>query len=427
MNSRLILLLDEHWPHRDPSADWVLLDGAGRVQQQGRSAPAHWPPAAALSALLAGNQCVWLEVPLPPAPRRDRPRLLAYALEEHLLGDPDAQHLTVTHSEAAGEVRRTGVLAVGRARMNQLVAQFEALGRPLHHLRSLLQAAPADAGHAVLACGPGPHAVLRLNPRHGLALDLPGASTNTETAAADLAAPLQLALAPRPAAQRDGHDDGHRAPSHLELRAAAGSELSPALVSALGTALPLTVAAGTAWPWWSGFDAASELLHDEFASRHDGSRRWRRLRAPLVVAAATAAVLLVTTVVQVMVQRSELARLETRSARLFAEALPGTPAIDPARQLARALDQARNRHGQLGGADLLALLHGHLRATGLPPTALSYDARTLTLRFAPEHAAKAANSSAGLATALATQGIAAQFADGSLRLSVAPRSASTAP
>ena len=101
MNHRLLLAIDEQWPTR-PDCPWVLLGPDGRPVSEGHSEPRHWPAAAECEVVLTGPQCLWLEVPLPRAKRADLPRLLAYALEDRLLKDPDTQHLTVSHRRPAG-------------------------------------------------------------------------------------------------------------------------------------------------------------------------------------------------------------------------------------------------------------------------------------------------------------------------------------
>lgn len=396
MTHKLLLHIEEHWP-RDPAADWVLLDAAGQVLQQGRSGPTHWPAADTCAALLGATQCTWLEVPLPPSPRRERPRLLSYALEEQLVGDPDTQHLTVTHSETDGEFRRTGVIAVSRARVAQLLAQFEHLGRPLGQLRSALQTAPLAKQAWALALRPGKDAVLRPDRHTALAFDLAPPATMHDL----LATALPILLARRRALGAET--------TALELRVAAGCA-APEIAAPDGYALP--IATGPAWHWWHRYGDASELLRDEFAPRHLGNRHLKRLKAPAAIAAFALLALLVATVIQVIAQGQALDELETRSTRLFERALPGTPAVVPATQLARALQRERTRHGLLAGDDLLALLHGHVLATGLAPQALDYKAGQLTLTLRPEDAAQANT----IARRLLSRGIDAKVLDGRLLL-----------
>ena len=401
MTHKLLLHIDEHWP-RDPVTDWVLLDVAGQVLQQGRSGPMHWPAADTCAALLGATQCTWLEVPLPPSPRRERPRLLSYALEEQLVGDPDTQHLTVTHSAADGEFRRTGVIAVSRARIAQLLAQFEHLGRPLGQLRSALQTAPLGKQGWTLALRPGKDAVLRPDRHTALSFDLAPPATMHDL----LSTALPIVLARRRALGEDA--------TALELRVADGS-VAPRIAAPDSYALP--IATGPAWHWWHHYGDASELLHDEFAPRHLENRHLQRLKVPAAIAAFALFALLAATLVQVFMQGRALDELETRNTRLFERALPGTPAVAPAAQLARALQRERTRHGLLAADDLLALLHGHVLVTGVAPQALDYKAGQLTLTLRPEDATEANT----LARRLLTRGIDAQVLDGRLLLKPATR------
>ena len=144
MSHRLLLAIDEQWPTR-PACPWVLLGPDGRPVSEGHSEPRHWPAAAECEVVLTGPQCLWLEVPLPRAKRADLPRLLAYALEDRLLKDPDTQHLTVSHRRPAGDGERelTGVLVVARERLRQITAQLAAIGRPPRRMLAEVQTAPS--------------------------------------------------------------------------------------------------------------------------------------------------------------------------------------------------------------------------------------------------------------------------------------------
>ena len=398
MTTRLRIRIDEHWP-RDPATHWVLLDAANTVVQQGHSGPAHWPAADVCEAVLAGAQSTWLEVLLPASPRRERPRLLSYALEEHLVGDPDTQHLTVTHSQPEDKLNRTGVIAVARARMTQVLAQFAQIGRPLRRLCSALETVPAAEAHWVLAVD-AHCAILRPGLEPAIAFD----GSTPEASLAALSSALPIALSHRRASAA--------LPAALQIRIADTCTTPDTGTTA---SLPLRIEPGPAWHWWEHVDATSNLLHGEFASRQGHDAQWRRFRAPATIVAISAVALFVVNLTHVLGQRQALAELEARSARLFEQALPGTPAVAPAAQLGRALDRARRQAGQLGTDDLLALLHGHLAATGVTPLAVSYEAGTLSLALPPQ------TELSVLLTRLSLQGINAQARDGSLLLSAAPQ------
>ena len=101
------------------------------------------------------------------------PRLLAYALEDRLLKDPDTQHLTLSHRRPAddGERDLAGVIVVARDRLRQLVAQLAAIGRPPRRVLAEVQTAPAggdawqlslSASGAILRTGASTGSVTRL-------------------------------------------------------------------------------------------------------------------------------------------------------------------------------------------------------------------------------------------------------------------------
>ncbi|MBP8133158.1 MAG: hypothetical protein KAY13_02710, partial [Zoogloea sp.] len=202
--TRLLLAIDEQWPTR-PDCPWVLLGPDDQRIEEGHSEPRHWPAAAECEVVLTGPQCLWLEVPLPRSARRDLPRLLAYALEDRLLKDPDTQHLTVSHRRPAddGERDLAGVLIIARDRLRNLIAQLTAIGRPPRRVVAEVQTAPAgpDAWQLSLsACG----AILRSGPNSGLALDN------------DILIPL---LAQQAATSRAANT----APAHIEVHSAPGT------------------------------------------------------------------------------------------------------------------------------------------------------------------------------------------------------------
>ena len=244
MTTTLMLLAGERWP-QDPVADWVLLDAARRPLDHGRSDPRHWPAADRHEIVLAGSRVIRLELELPPAPKREQPQLIRYALESHLARDPDLQHLTVSGRDPANA--RVGVLVVARSELATLVATCKALGRPLDAVRSALQLAPPASGEWTLALLPGATAVLRTGLQAGMALD----ADSTDT----LAEWLALQLDATPAEAR---------PTRLEVRSTTGTPIpeTPALAARIGVELR----EGPTLDWWRlANDAANLLLGSSFA------------------------------------------------------------------------------------------------------------------------------------------------------------------
>ncbi|MCB1957374.1 MAG: hypothetical protein KDG55_16975 [Rhodocyclaceae bacterium] len=342
MSTRLLVLIDEHWPSR-PSAPWVVLDEAGRVQSEGESEPKHWPAASECAFMMAGSQCAWHQARLPRGARREEGRLLAYALEDRLLRDPESQHLVVTDREPGPDGVTVRVLVTARERLRALVAQLAAIGRPPVAACSELQSAPAGGKDWHLAIAP--HALtLRSGPTGAEALDPPLAG-------------CQPLLAHALAAARAADS----VPARLVLHRAPGAD-DAALE---GEALGITLAEGEPYRWWAGAAGATNLLQGEFAPRHRRAGWIGRLGWPLRLAAAALVVMVLADVGEVLWQRHRLGELDARMTRLFESALPRTPAVAPAAQLARQVDALRGSRGQLRSDDLLALLAAYASARGV--------------------------------------------------------------
>lgn len=330
MTTRLILRIDEHWPAA-PVAAWALLGADGKLQAEGESDPRHWPAADECTVLLAGAQCLWLETSLPRAARRDAPRLLAYALEDRLLSDPDSQHLSISHRRPAEGGETLGVLVVARERMRQLLAQLQAIGRLPRAFYSELQWVPGDDENWHVALGAG-SAIIR---------------SGTHAAHAVDGALLQPVLEQQLAAARSAN----RLPQQVVVHAAPGV----AVPELAGLAL---VAAGKPYLWWQGANgaAACNLLHDEFAVAGRRSPLSPELRRPLLLAGLALAVWLLAGLGETLWRQHQLADLQARQARTFQTAFPNMPAIAPAAQMRQQLNLQRARHGLLRDDDALALL-----------------------------------------------------------------------
>lgn len=359
MTTTLMLLAGERWPC-DPVADWVLLDAARRPLDSGRSDPRHWPTAQRHELVLAGSRTLWLALTLPPAPKRELPQLIRYALESHLARDPDLQHITVSSRDAANG--HYGVFVVARSEVASLVAACNSLGRPLNALRSALQLAPPAADSWTLALLSAQDAVLRTGPQGGMALDAGSADT--------LADWLTLQLGATAVELR---------PSALELRRVAGVAAPDA--AALTALLGLEVRSGAALDWWQLPPDAANLLHGEFAPAEGADSPWRPLRPQLALAALAAAAWVLVQGALVLGDGDEERRLRARGERLAAEALPGQPLLDPRMQLRRALEQGLQARGQLAAGDLLSLLDAALEAGTPLPRALRYEDSRLTLEL----------------------------------------------
>ncbi|CAI08913.1 general secretion pathway protein L [Aromatoleum aromaticum EbN1] len=363
MTRRLIIYIDETWP-AIPSAPWMLLDERNRIVQEGQSEPAHWPVVPHCELVLGGPQCSMFETRIPKAARREQERLLRYALETQLLKDVDAQHLAVTHRHADGAMLEAGVLVISRARLRTVLAGLAEVGCPPLRAVAELQAVPDAGSRWTLALGPTGGCILRLDATHAFVADA--------GALADILAHALLQACASGAG-----------PEALEVRRAptAPGSIEPATLA--GTVPGLRVEAGAAYRWWETPAASADLLHGEFAPSHRGSAGRQALRRPLILAAVAVGVFAAVNLASVLWQRHELDGIEERMRRLFVTAVPDTPAIAPALQLRRHLDEARSLRGELREDDLLALLSAYTEIGGSAAPAsvrtLDYEAGQLKL------------------------------------------------
>lgn len=374
MKSRLTVLVPEHWP-QTPECEWLLSERDGRTTQRGRSAPRHWPAADEHVAILDGAQTSLLTVTLPPSKRKDRPALITYALEARLACDVEQEHITPigetpAPAGAAADARQLALLVVGTARLRQISTQFEALQRPLRRAVSLAECLDASAGCWQVASGDGRSATLRTGIGTAIAFDLPpadgnGGDSSTDARAEAIAAILALALR-----------EAGGAPQRLEL--AFSPALPPACCEIIARRTGITPQPISFDAVWARCAQAHTLLHGKLAPRTGaGSGAWTALRWPLATAAAALALAGIAMLGGVLADRAEAARLEKRLDQVFADALPGMPAVAPALQLRRALRDVRHAQGELAEDDMLSLLDAVVDASGIVPTAFSYRERQL--------------------------------------------------
>ena len=373
MSTRLLLAIDEQWPTR-PDCPWVLLGDDGQPVSEGHSEPRHWPAAAECEVVLTGPQCLWLEVPLPRGARRDLPRLLAYALEDRLLKDPDTQHLTLSHRRPAddGERDLAGVLVVARDRLRQLIAQLTAIGRPPRRVLAEMQTAPAGGEVWQLSLSAS-GAILRSSPNAGLAVD------------GDILAPL---LSQQAATARAAN----LAPTRIDVRLTPGLAAPDLAALQAETAIPMQVA--VPYLWWQGADRkATNLLQGEFAFRDNGSAWLLKLRPALALGGGALAVWLLANVGEAIWMKHRLGQIGERIERIYRSSFPNAPVVAPAAQMRQQLNLERARHGLLRDDDALSLLAQATEALGTDAVdgvaALRFEEGRLDLTLAGPAAARA--------------------------------------
>lgn len=127
----------------------VLSSDGMAVTAQGRSAPAEWPKADSVVAVLPATEVGWHRITVPKAPPSRLRAALAGLLEEHLLDDDADVHLALAPDAKAGD--EAWVAAVDRAWLSSWIATIEAGGATLDRVVPALAppvADPAAPGHA---------------------------------------------------------------------------------------------------------------------------------------------------------------------------------------------------------------------------------------------------------------------------------------
>jgi general secretion pathway protein L len=350
-----------------------------------KASQGQWPPADDHEAILSAPQAAWLRARLPArAPRREASRLLAYALEDQLLREPDSQHFTVTGRQGS----EVTVLVTARERLRQIVTQFVALGRPLSRLYSELQTAPAgtDGWHLTLERD---GAILRMTEQSALPLDLDRRDLSPPPMLANLLAEYRRRQEVVPALVL------HGALPHLPD------------VPAWAAALDVEMRVGKPQSWYRVGNGADNLLDGEFAPRHRHRAWLARIRPALLLAGLVLVADVLIGAAQAGWWHHRLADQEDEIRRLFRGAFPNTPVVDPAAQVERQLDLLRMPLGRLRGDDALSLLSAVANGLGADGAdavqALRYDEGRLELTLAPGSVGRAD----ALVGALALRGVTA--------------------
>jgi general secretion pathway protein L len=135
---------------RRPGADagsecaWVLSPDGQTVGASGRGAPADWPGATTVTALLDDADVSWRQATLPKAPPARLRQALAGLLEETLLDDDAALHFAVAPGAVAG--KPAWIAVVHKPWLAATLARLEAAGRAID--RVLPASTPAGDGQA---------------------------------------------------------------------------------------------------------------------------------------------------------------------------------------------------------------------------------------------------------------------------------------
>lgn len=351
----LRVLIPDAWPDR-PEASWVLLNDDGRVDSEGTSDPRHWPEAGRTEAVLTGAQLSWHVVRMPRASVREQAKSLPFAVEEHLVREPDSQHCTPTDQ---GE-ESWAVLVIARERMRRLAAQFQTIRRPLDAVHAAAQTLPWEAGSWTIGVENG-GIVVRTDEHAAFVDDV----LSGDEVPGILATALEQAQA------------AGTAPQVLRVVQAGRN------ASEWTTQLNVPVELAGEWTWYRVPATAANLLQGEFSARHRTDAWVKRLKPAAILLVAVFLADLALGGLEVMLKQNTLNGMKSDMVRLFKSELPGTSLLDPVLQMRRELNTQRVRHGQLADDDPLVVLAALSGALGTDAAnavqSLRYEGSVLTV------------------------------------------------
>ncbi len=344
----LRLLITADWPARSTDCEWVLTNAAGQALQRGCSEPRHWPAAERCEVILDAAQTLLLQAQLPKGARARSQEVIAYALEDQLLGEAEAEHFVVgaavdrPAAEGAALLAATPVWVVARARLRSLLAALRGVERTAESLISEIQLAPLDGNWSVCLRATAQlswQGCVRTGAEAGFSCSLDALRSP----------PLELRLAVQ-AAQKAG-----MAPSRIVVYAPASADFdAPAWQAALG--IPVIHAGEYAWQDWN-FAGARNLLTGEFAPPRRAQDGWGSVKPALWLAALTLLVYAGYSLGEWFWLEQQSRSLRQQMQNDFRAAAPQTSAIvDAPLQMQRLHDQLRRERGQLGATDFLPLL-----------------------------------------------------------------------
>jgi len=345
MSLLLRLFVTADWPGRDAACEWTLVNEHGSQLQRGRSEPRHWPAAEHCELILSADQCLLLKAQLPKGARSRPPEVIAYALEDQLIGEADAEHFVVGNSDREGQA--TPIWVIARSRLRTLLAALRSLERLPQRAVSEIQLAPLPAGGwSVCLHADNTSGFMRLGTEEGYAFDLNDARQP----------PLELQLALQAARKNDS------APQFVAVYSArskaGGLEFDAAAAAAWQAALELPVRIAGDYAWRDlPTDGARNLLSGEFAPPRLPNSGWNGFKPALAIGLLTLTIYALFSLGEWFWLDRQAEQLRQRMTDIFRTAYPQAQAIvDPPLQMQRLNDQLRRERGQLGGTDFLPLL-----------------------------------------------------------------------
>jgi general secretion pathway protein L len=344
MSSLLRLYITGEWPARTTACQWALYDTKGSLLQRGSSEPRHWPAAEVVELVLSSDQCLTLDVTLPAGAGGARARggdLIAYAVEERLVGEVEKEHIVAGETRADGQ---TQVWIMDRGRLRALLTALQQLERIPRRAFSELQLVPLVSGRWSV-CLREQSGFARVGGESGFAFDFALDFVRSEPPVA-----LRLALQ---AATKAG-----TAPESLDIYCAAGTTLEgdvwPEWQRVLG--VPVRPAGEYAWPTLPT-RTVRNLLVGEFAPQGERGAALAAFRPALALGISTLVLYSLFSFGEWIWLDRQASRLRIQTGEIFRAAFPQVQTIvDPSLQMQRLYDQFKRERGQLGESDFLPLL-----------------------------------------------------------------------
>jgi len=315
------------------SCDWALRD-AGTVRI-GTSACAAVLQADQIHLIIAASRVLLTHINLPAVSQGKLREMLAFAVEDRLLAEPDKIHVVAAARALGGE---TAVAIIDKAWLRQQISYLQQQGiRPDKALAETLLPPLEISAWSMVWNGQG--GFVRSGASAGFVVD-----------GGDALAPpmgLKLALDEARAAQTS--------PSRMLLYHTQGTN-----VPAWSNSLNLDIEPRGVWAWQSaetGGASTLNLLQGEFAPPNKGQAWLKHLRPALMILGLIVAVQFLATLADWARLRHEQQQLQSAMIATFKQAFPAATAIvDPALQMRRNLSDLQRAHGELVSTDLLPLL-----------------------------------------------------------------------
>ncbi|MDD5176442.1 MAG: type II secretion system protein GspL [Sterolibacterium sp.] len=350
MSLSLRVLITAAWPGQDAACEWALVNEQGNLLQRGHSEPRHWPAAESCEVVLGAEQCLVLQAQLPKGARSRPAEVIAYALEDLLINDAEAEHFVVSSEAESGAP--TPIWVIARSRLKSLLATLGTLQRQPQRAISELQLAPwsATGGWSVCLRSDNATGFARVGREEGFAFDLSDVCQ----------APLELRLALQAAQDRP--------PPGIEVYSARTQTeaFDPAAATAWQAALGVPVRQAGEYAWRDHpTHAACNLLSGEFAPPRAPNAGWRSFKPALWLGATALAVYCLFSFGEWFWLNQQSQDLRQQMTESFRAAYPQAQTIvDPPLQMQRLNDQLRRARGQLGSTDFMPLLAAATEALG---------------------------------------------------------------